>query len=589
MGVAEVFYWSWAVLLMHVVANSIGEAGDGVLVGSTQYPFDEETQKCIEQMANPDVKIGAWFRDCRERYKGLVAEDYEDFSSLFNDTMFNPEETLNDGSILSRQNGSSVTLKCGVVNRGDAPVKWIVTPKRRSKDGKYTFLTAHDVVSNGRIMTPFDKSFQMEGDYNRTFHLRINPIRPRHAGVYVCQIYLDTQILQTSVELIVNVAASIKEIRPTRYATNTPRISTNPKFKMFYNETDRVELFCDAVGMPTPNVTWKKADGTMISTVANLVLENIRTEDTGTYTCVAFNFETGPAEKKVEIVVQYQPRVTVRKADIREPEGAYVWLECYVDAKPRAEYRWIKDNRTIRADDVGITENPKSTKVPLLCFQDKIRLIIISLNPESDYGRYYCVATNLLGNSTGMIDVSGKPRKPKIISDPVGNRKHKFNLIWNHGDNERREDPRSIEVNSYEIQYYGWWVEIRGDTRKVIFSHGNLEPFKETVEVAPGEYEKSFVLNDLRRNTTYNVSLFGRNKYGDGEVAKFQFSTSAEDPQYIPTTEPSATIDNFPDTLELVKCWPEDNCIPRSSASHNTAHLCLNLSLVVVFIRVLFL
>ncbi|XP_072049606.1 neurotrimin-like isoform X2 [Amphiura filiformis] len=441
-------------------------------------------------------------------------------------------------------------------------------------------------------MIPYDKSYQLEGDFNKTFHLRINPVRPRHAGVYVCQVYLDTRFtpLQTSIELIVNIAATIREIRPTGFAT--PRISNKPKLKLFYNETDRIQLVCDADGMPTPNVTWRKSDGTTIATVAELVLENIQREDSGTYTCVADSFVGPPAEKKVEIVVQYPPEVTVRKSDIREPEGAYVWLECYVDAKPRAEYRWIKDNRTIRADEVGITENPKSTKVPLLCFQDKIRLIIISLNPESDYGRYFCVATNLLGNSTGMIDVSGKPRKPKIISDPVGNRKHKFNLIWNHGNNERREDPRSIEVNSYEIQYYGFWMEISGNTQRLIYSNGNQEPFKETVEVTTGQYRMNYLLDDLRENITYNVSLFGRNKYGDGEVAKFQFCTSSEDPEYISTTTQSTTFDiDLPEQLPVgqAKCWPADTCRVRSIATHHTAHLCLNLVLVFVFIRVLFL
>ena len=56
------------------------------------------------------------------------------------------------------------------------------------------------------------------------------------------------------------------------------------------------------------------------------------------------------------------PTVRVKRAEICEPEGEYVTLECFVDAKPRAEYRWIKDNKTIRADDAGINNSPKSTK-----------------------------------------------------------------------------------------------------------------------------------------------------------------------------------------------------------------------------------
>ena len=57
--------------------------------------------------------------------------------------------------------------------------------------------------------------------------------------------------------------------------------------------------------------------------------------------------------------------------------------------------------------------------------------------------------------------IAGKPRRPTIMSDPTGNRKHQFKLTWNHGANGREGDPRRIQVDSYEIRYYGWWIEVR--------------------------------------------------------------------------------------------------------------------------------
>ena len=60
-----------------------------------------------------------------------------------------------------------------------------------------------DIVADGKLMFAKDKSYKLEGDYNRSFHLRIDPVRPRHAGDYGCQIYLDG-VIQHSVELVVN-------------------------------------------------------------------------------------------------------------------------------------------------------------------------------------------------------------------------------------------------------------------------------------------------------------------------------------------------------------------------------------------------
>ncbi len=51
-----------------------------------------------------------------------------DFSSFFNETYFDLRES--SPPRVTVQNGSSHTLKCTIINRGDAVVKWIVTPKR---------------------------------------------------------------------------------------------------------------------------------------------------------------------------------------------------------------------------------------------------------------------------------------------------------------------------------------------------------------------------------------------------------------------------------------------------------------------------
>ncbi len=70
-------------------------------------------------------------------------------------------------------------------------------------------------------------------------------------------------------------------------------------------------------------------------------------------------------------------------------------------------------------------------------------------------------------------------------------------------------------------------LQKKGNVQRLVYSHGNREPFDESIDVQKDQYRMSFVLSDLRENTTYNVSLFGKNKYGDGKVANFQFCTAS--------------------------------------------------------------
>jgi hypothetical protein len=73
----------------------------------------------------------------------------------------------------------------------------------------------------------------------------------------------------------------------------------------------RALLECDAMGMPTPTVTWKK-DGNDIPSsgsryamqrTGSLQFSRVLIEDSGVYECIAEN-EAGVARKEITLVVQ---------------------------------------------------------------------------------------------------------------------------------------------------------------------------------------------------------------------------------------------------------------------------------------------
>eukprot|EP00794_Sanderia_malayensis_P019521 gene19521-21451_t len=86
-----------------------------------------------------------------------------------------------------------------------------------------------------------------------------------------------------------------------------PLVSVNPK-RLSATASLRYEIKCVATGSPTPVITWKKLGGIMpndaqIDLNGSLIFQNIKTEDSGTYSCTAKN-KLGSMQAAMVILVQ---------------------------------------------------------------------------------------------------------------------------------------------------------------------------------------------------------------------------------------------------------------------------------------------
>ena len=97
---------------------------------------------------------------------------------------------------------------------------------------------------------------------------------------------------------------------------------------------------------------------------------------------------TAAKEKKKPEEERYAPRFNVRLRDRKIVEGCLVTLECFVDAKPTATVKWMKDGQPV--------EEGVDLFVEYIASAGKCRLTIPNFRP-TDEGVYKCVATNELG------------------------------------------------------------------------------------------------------------------------------------------------------------------------------------------------
>ncbi|XP_041960975.1 B-cell receptor CD22-like isoform X1 [Alosa sapidissima] len=157
-----------------------------------------------------------------------------------------------------------------------------------------------------------------------------------------------------------------------------------------------------------PTVTWRKNGQDVLRQTNNsdLVLQNIRIDDEGDYSCALKGREKHPS-KAVALRVMYAPKNILASisptGDV--PEGSSVNLTCNSDANPPAEnYTWFKSGTVPSHIGSGQTHR------------------IIDLNSDHT-GQYYCEGQNSVGLSKSpevYLEVQYAPKNTSALVSPSG-------------------------------------------------------------------------------------------------------------------------------------------------------------------------
>ncbi|XP_017770626.1 PREDICTED: tyrosine-protein kinase-like otk [Nicrophorus vespilloides] len=164
--------------------------------------------------------------------------------------------------------------------------------------------------------------------------------------------------------------------------------------------------------VPPAKKFWMNPDGHTISDSGDvkvdddgrLILDSVKRDNAGTYTCVAENV-AGKTEKSFQLVVTTKPVITENPESVTAEENEASVLKCGFTSESATEFttvRWRKDGKVIKSDD---TSNHQRLKV----FKQNGTLVLQSTK-ISDRGEYLCEIL-----TKGFAPVLSKPATISVI------------------------------------------------------------------------------------------------------------------------------------------------------------------------------
>ncbi|XP_036412874.1 B-cell receptor CD22-like [Colossoma macropomum] len=378
--------------------------------------------------ANPPVKNYTWFKGSTSVRGGkiynipnITSEDSGEYTcqsrndhgernstAVHLNVLYPPKSvsvSINPSGIILE--GSSVTLTCssdanppvkiytwfnGSLSAG--PGKTYSIPNIRSEaSGEYTCQSRNDhgernstAVHLNVLYPPKSVSVSISPSGSGQNYNIIN-ITADHTGLYYCEAQNDHGAQRS---------AGV----PVRDPPNNVSVSISPSGETV--EGSSVTLTCSSDGNPpVKNYTWIKGS-TSVGEGKTYSIPNIRSEDSGEYTCQSRNDHGERNSTAVQINVLYPPKslsVSISPSGAIV-EGRSVTLTCSSDANPPVKnYTWFKEGGT---SPVGSGQNYS----------------IISITAEHT-GLYYCEAQNEHGaQRSAGVPVSFKERRPKRPQHP---------------------------------------------------------------------------------------------------------------------------------------------------------------------------
>lgn len=232
-----------------------------------------------------------------------------------------------------------------------------------------------------------DARISIEHTHVDYWNLHIRHIRYEDRGEYTCTV--NTSPVQiTRVNLMVYVPARILESASSK--------------DINVQEGRDVTLWCNATGIPEPNITWFRINNhhgpyrERVGAIGDtLIIKNISRHCGGKYECMADNNVKAAVQHTIKVDVHFRPEVNLVNLRQSQSLGRETILQCNVSASPFGVNIWRFGDREFDQQS-GPNYRTDMYKEDNLRVTLSLRILNVS---RGDFGNYTCEAQNKYGRS----------------------------------------------------------------------------------------------------------------------------------------------------------------------------------------------
>ncbi|XP_026832515.1 Down syndrome cell adhesion molecule-like protein Dscam2 isoform X2 [Drosophila erecta] len=300
--------------------------------------------------------------------------------------------------------GMRTRTVCGV-SRGDPPLKLIWL-----KDGD----PLPDLL--GANVTMLDQYSSL---------LSIPSLSATHSGEYTC--------------VAKNPAAEIKYTALLQVKV-PPRWIVEP-VDANVERNRHIMLHCQAQGVPTPSIVWKKATGsksgeyeevrerpfTKILGNGSLLLQHVKEDREGFYLCQANNGIGTGIGKVIQLKVNSSPYFSSTSRSVMVKKGDTALLQCAVSGDKPINIVWMRSGKNTLNPSTNYKISVKQEATPDgVSAELQIRTV-----DATDSGPYFCRASNLYGNDQQLVQLQvQEPPLPPSVLEAAMISSRSVNIKW---------------------------------------------------------------------------------------------------------------------------------------------------------------
>ncbi|XP_066139979.1 cell adhesion molecule Dscam2 isoform X2 [Euwallacea fornicatus] len=348
--------------------------------------------------------------------------------------------------------------------------------------------------------------------------LSVASLDSRHSGDFTCVASNPAAEVRFTAKLQVKV--------PPRWLVEPVDVSVE--------RNKHISLHCQAQGVPTPSVIWKKAigpkngeyeevrDHTYTKLLGNgtLLLQHVKEDREGYYLCKAENGIGTGIGKVIQLRVNSPPYFAAPSRMITVKKGDSALLHCEVNGDKPISVIWLRGVKSELNPSTDYRLNSKQDVTP-----EGVAAELQILNAgASDSGAYFCQASNMYGRDQQLVQllVQEPPGPPQELEVPSKS-STSVSLKWAH----RTSDPNEV---------FKFIIEFREGDRTW-----------HQIELTESPLPYSATIDDLKPATKYSFRILAEGPAGKSqssdEINVTTLSEKPAGPPLNPTARPISSTE----------------------------------------------